>query len=96
MYTDAVDLPAFLTALNASRIGGGRMRLEDGVVIAAYDKCYCGLAKNNAAMPGEYCHCSEGWFGGLFAAVLQQNIRVEKIETILTGARQCTFKIYLP
>ena len=65
---------------------------------AAY--CHCYLIKEairNRDMPSPtYCYCGAGWFDQLWSGITGGPVRIEMIESILSGAEQCTFRIHLP
>ena len=93
LYTESADLEDFLTKLNETRIGGGRLHLRDGKIIGIYDKCYCGLVKKLKELSPLYCYCSAGWYEQLFSSVFQKPVEVEKIATIPDGSNHCEFEI---
>jgi len=47
-------------------------------------------------MPAAYCNCSKGWVKQLFENVIDQEIKVELICSIIQGGDKCRFRIYLP
>lgn len=96
LYAQSINLPDFLARLNEQGIGGGELRVEGGDVVGVYRKCYCGLVREaKGALPASYCHCSAGWFEGLFSAALNRPVQVDIAETILGGAEACTFVIHI-
>ncbi len=87
------DMETFLQALNREGLGGGKLALTDeGDVLARYDRCYCGLAKQGS-LPQNYCECSCGWFEALFSGATQQPVSVMLLRSILGGAKTCDFRI---
>jgi predicted hydrocarbon binding protein len=93
LYTVSTDIEDFLTKLNETRIGGGRLHLRDGKIIGIYDKCYCGLVKKLKGLSPLYCYCSAGWYEQLFSSIFQKPVEVEKVATIPDGADHCEFEI---
>ena len=83
----------FLRLLNEADIGGRRLRLEPGRIIAVYTQCYCNIPKAAKEMNPAYCECSAGWYQRLFAEAFGRPVRVRILETIAGGAPQCTFEI---
>lgn len=93
----AGDLDDLLERLNEVHLGGGHLRREGNVIHAAYDRCYCGsVNKTKEPFSATYCHCSCGWYGQLFEAVLGRPVAVELLGSIIQGDETCRFLIHLP
>ena len=67
-----------------------------------YYSCYCAWVRG-AIKKGEeknisanFCHCSAGYFKQYWDIIFDQSIKVEPIETPLTGALECKFAIHIP
>ena len=58
------------------------------------DKCLCPFV-DNAIMPENFCNCSIGWFTQSFETLLDQNVKVTLLSSVLQGNERCTFKIKL-
>jgi hypothetical protein len=61
-------------------------------------RCFCGLM--NALPDGvntspTYCHCSLGFIEKYWEGALGRPVKVEMVETCMTGADECKFKIHL-
>lgn len=96
IYNDSTFLKSFLKKLNENHIGGGHLELNGNVIDASYTKCYCGsVSKTKESISLNYCYCSTGWYKKLFEEVLQKEIKVELIQSIINGADCCTFKIFI-
>ncbi len=93
IYSESNGIEDFLTRLNETRIGGGKLHVRDGKIIGIYDKCYCGLANRLKELSPLYCHCSAGWYEQLFSSVLEKPVGVMKKATILDDADHCEFEI---
>ena len=90
------DMETFLQAMNREGIGGGMLATTDeGDVLARYDKCCCGLAKQGG-LPEGYCQCSCGWFQALFEHILGRQVTVTLLHSIVGGAKTCDFCIVWP
>ena len=96
----------FLAAEVRKPSAGTRLELEDGVLYQTYApqayshpmRCFCGLMR---ALPAEeqasptYCLCSQAFVRRYWEGVLGRPVRVEVLETALTGSRECRFRITL-
>ena len=90
------DIDELLIKLNQAHIGGGKLRRENDVIYACYERCYCGsVSKTQLPISTVYCECSCGWYKKLFEAVIDKPVRVELIDSIIHGADICQFIIYL-
>ena len=59
-------------------------------------KCYCSLV--NAAeekISLTYCHCSKGFVKKLWEEVLQRPVKVDLVQSVISGASECKFVIHL-
>ena len=93
LYSKVESLEDLLKLLNENHIGGGKLHIKDRSIIGVYDSCYCGIAKQAKGLSACYCNCSAGWFEKLFSSVLEKDIEVKKLQTILGGSDQCIFEI---
>jgi predicted ArsR family transcriptional regulator len=92
-YKNCSNVDDFLQKLNEQHIGGGNLRRKGNIITGIYTQCYCGLAKNAKELSPEYCNCSIGWFKKLFTSILEKEIPVKKIHTILDGEKECVFEM---
>ena len=67
-----------------------------------YFSCYCAWVRG-AIKKGEerdisknFCHCSAGFFKQYWDIIFDQSVKVEPIETPLTGALECKFAVHIP
>lgn len=67
-----------------------------------YYTCYCAWVRG-ALKKGEeeeisanFCNCSAGFFKMYWDIIFDQSVKVETIETPLTGAIECKFKVQIP
>ena len=93
IYAESESFEGFLSRLNETRIGGGKLHLKDGKLIGIYEQCYCRLAPMVKDLSPLYCHCSEGWYEKLFSSVLEKPVAARKLQTILDGSDECVFEI---
>jgi predicted hydrocarbon binding protein len=90
------SLEQIVRKLNASGVGGGRLKLKNQrTIVGGYDRCYCGQVKQTREPFANttYCHCSVGWYRQLFESVLGRPVRVAITRSIIGGARSCEFVI---
>jgi Family of unknown function (DUF6144) len=61
-------------------------------------RCFCSLLRG---LPAEesisptYCQCSRGFVLSMWEQVLGKPVKVDILETVVTGARECRFRIHL-
>ena len=60
--------------------------------------CHCWLAKHaNRAVSDIFCHCCTiGHTGGMFVAAFGDDVRLEHVESIISGGKECTMAVHLP
>lgn len=91
---EAQSLDDLLSRLNEARIGGGHLQREGDVIHAAYDRCYCGaVSKTRKPFSATYCHCSCGWYRQLFEVLLDRQVEIELLGSIIQGDERCRFLI---
>jgi predicted hydrocarbon binding protein len=96
LYKESKNISEFLAKLNANHIGGGHLRLKQGVVEASYDRCYCGaVSKAKERIPLTYCYCATGWYKRVFEEALSKPVEVEVLQAIANGADRCEFRIHV-
>jgi predicted hydrocarbon binding protein len=93
---DSSNIDEFLEKLNYAHIGGGKLRRENDVIYASYERCYCGsVSKTRQPISTIYCQCSCGWYKKLFEATLDKPVKVELLDSIIHGADTCQFIIHI-
>jgi hypothetical protein len=97
-------LDAFLEAEVKKPLKGTKLEKKGSTLVLSYlprsytrpMRCYCALAN---ALPEEeeisptYCHCSKAFVRTWWEAVLGMPVKVNILETALTGSHQCRFQI---
>jgi hypothetical protein len=59
--------------------------------------CYCPFAKaTKEKFPSVYCNCGAGFCKFIWEEIVEGDVKIEVIESVLNGDEQCTFAIYLP
>jgi len=88
--------PSIEEFLNKFSAGGYRFNLKDNnTIIGTYNKCYCGQVKHTKEtfITNTYCQCGVGYLRQLFQSALEKPVKVELIQSIITGAERCEFII---
>lgn len=59
--------------------------------------CFCPLMRaTKNVVSKEYCHCSAGWYKGIYEGIFGTKVRVEVLEAVISGDEHCKFAIHLP
>jgi len=98
LYLESGTLDEFLEKMNQCGLGGGRLKLLSADTLSAgYDKCFCGqVSQTEVPFPTQtYCQCSVGWYKQLFETALETQVEVELLQSIISGAKSCEFRIRL-
>jgi len=76
--------------------GGVKFKIKDkNTIIGEYNKCYCSLV-NQIQKPFSskiYCHCGVGYIKQQFESALNKPVKVELVQSVITGAEKCKFLI---
>jgi len=83
--------------LNESIGGGEHFKLEGNKILSQLNQCYCqiGVKETKEPIPITYCQCSKGWMKALFSTLLEKEIKVDLIQSILSGSESCKFIVHL-
>ncbi len=61
-------------------------------------RCVCSLLSglpDDERISPTYCHCSKGFVKKLWEDVLERPVKVELLESVMSGAQECKFAIHL-
>jgi GNAT superfamily N-acetyltransferase len=59
-------------------------------------RCHCEYVNHlNESIPLSYCKCAAAFFEPVFAPLFGENITIEPVKTVLSGADECIIKITL-
>jgi len=100
------SLKEFLEAEKDKPLPGMRFERKGNVVYQYYMpqsfshpmRCFCSLLRGLPAsetVSATYCQCSKGFVQTMWERVLGKPAKVEVVETAVTGAKECQFRIYL-
>ncbi len=72
-------------------------KLKGNTIVAKFNKCYChiGVQVAKEPIPETYCYCSLGWLKDLFKVLLDKDVKVDMLQTIVSGGKACEFVIHL-
>lgn len=71
--------------------------IEDGEVYMSYPRCYCSFVnKSQKPLPKSWCLCSLGYVKALHDHIFDADVKVELLESVITGGDKCVMKITLP
>jgi predicted hydrocarbon binding protein len=96
----------FLEAEVQNPMKGTKLVRESNIIYQFYTpqafttpmRCYCGLFRG---LPTEdtvsltYCNCSKGFVEKYWEAVLQKPVKVDLLQSAISGAEACKFAIHL-
>lgn len=96
------NVDEFLEAEQRNPTKGTRLVREGDVLYQFYMpqslgvRCFCSLVNaTEGKMSLTYCHCSKGFVKKLWESVLERPVKVELIQSVVSGAEECKFAIYL-
>lgn len=59
--------------------------------------CFCPLIRETAKrIPIDYCHCSAGWYKGIYEWIFGVPVEVTVEESLISGGDRCRFSIRIP
>lgn len=101
------SLDAFLAEEQRNPPPGTRLIVEETAVYQHYlpveakggYRCFCPVMRHlpkAVSPPAGYCECSRSYLEQAWSAILGQAADVEVVESCLTGAQECVFRIALP
>jgi hypothetical protein len=105
-YERHSSLDEFLEAEQANPFPGMRMRREGDILNILYEpssfetpmRCYCNIMRklpSEAQVSLTYCRCSEGFIKSYWEEILGRPVRVEILESVLSGGKACRFAVHL-
>lgn len=98
------NVEEFLKAEQQKPTKGTRLTQEGNTLYQVYRprelgvRCYCSLVRGLPAdekMSPTYCHCSKEFVKKLWESVLERPLKVELIQSVVSGAQECKFAIHL-
>ncbi len=98
------NVDEFLEAEQQNPMKGTKLAREGNILYQIYRPqelgvtCYCSLVRGLPAdekLSLTYCHCSKGFVKKLWESVLERPVKVELIQSVVSGASECKFAIRL-
>jgi len=100
------NLDTFLEAEQRKPMKGTRLHREGNILYQYYTpqaftqpmRCYCSLLRGlpkDTSVSLTYCHCSKAFVQNLWQSVLEQPVKVELLQSVVSGDSECKFAIHL-
>jgi predicted hydrocarbon binding protein len=100
------DIETFLEAEVNKPMKGTRLHLDGNILYQYYTpqsftpqmRCYCSLLRGlpkDAEVSLTYCHCSKAFIQKLWESVLEKPVKVELLQSVVSGDSECKFAIHL-
>jgi hypothetical protein len=100
------NLDTFLEAEQRKPMNGTRLHREGNILYQYYTpqaftqpmRCYCSLLRGlpkDTSVSLTYCHCSKAFVQNLWQSVLEQPVKVELLQSVVSGDSECKFAIHL-
>jgi len=100
------DLDAFLEAEQRKPMKGTRLSKDGNILYQYYTphaftqpmRCYCSLLRGlpkDTSVSLTYCHCSKAFVQKLWESVLEKQVKVELLQSVISGDSECKFAIHL-
>ncbi len=101
------DLDAFLEAEQKKPMKGTRLSRDADTLYQYYTphsfttpmRCYCSLLRGlpkEATISRTYCHCSKAFVQKLWESVLGQPVKVDLLQSVVSGDSECKFAVHFP
>jgi hypothetical protein len=96
----------FLEAEQQKPMRGTRLSREGNILYQFYTpqaftrpmRCYCGLLRglpNEETTSKTYCNCSRGFVEKFWENVLGKTVKVDLMQSVISGDKECKFAIHL-
>jgi predicted hydrocarbon binding protein len=71
--------------------------LDEKTIVGHFYRCFCGQVKQTTSPfpKTTFCQCSAEFHKQYFEAALEKPVRVELVQTIISGAPHCEFMIHI-
>lgn len=96
LYKKYPNINDFINELQKTHFAG-KLKIEKNIIYGTFNmgKCVCGMVKaTKETIPMLWCECCKGHVKWLWEETLKKPLRVEMLESIISGSDDCKFKIY--
>ncbi len=79
------------------KLGAKLFKMDGKEIHSTLNRCFChwGVKETKEPISVTYCHCSLGWMKTLFKTLLDKPVKVDLLQSVITGADSCKFIIHL-
>ena len=100
------DLETFLEGEQQKPMKGTRL-IKDGDILYQYYtphaftppmRCYCSLLRGlpkDTTISLTYCHCSKAFVQRLWESILERPVKVDLLQSVVSGDSECKFAVHL-
>ncbi len=101
LYLESGTMQHFLDKISRHDVKEGDLNysmIDENTFIAEHNRCFCQqVARSTQRFPSTvYCQCSVEFNRQFFSAAFDKEVDVEIIQSIISGANTCKFKITIP
>jgi hypothetical protein len=101
LFLESDSISAFLDKISTHDVKEGDLKYilqDNNTIIAEHNKCFCRqVSKFKEAFDTEtYCQCSVEFNKQFFTAAFGKGVQVELLQSIISGAKSCKFKVTIP
>jgi hypothetical protein len=100
------DIDTFLEAEQQKPMKGTRLYREGTILYQYYTpqaftqpmRCFCSLLRGlpkDTTISLTYCHCSKAFVQKLWESVLEQPVKVDLLQSVVSGDSECKFAVHL-
>lgn len=100
------DLDAFFEVEQRKPMKGTRLSKDGNILYQYYTphtftqpmRCYCSLLRGlpkDTSVSLTYCHCSKAFVQKLWESVLEKPVKVELLQSVISGDSECKFAVHL-
>ncbi len=90
-------LDDFLAAVQESRLMGAEVRRQGKKVHIRFGTPWCvchAIRASRKPVSTTYCHCCKGHLAGLLEAAFGESVKMDVVETHISGGKDCRFVFY--
>ena len=97
MRKKCLTMDDFYAGLVKVLLTGVPLERDGFIVYASYPRRYCGrVSATKEPISQTYCHCGKGYWVAMFEHALGRPVRVDLLQSVVTGGSTCRFAIHIP